>query len=219
MRGFTLIELMVATFIFAMVVSGLSVIYATVYKQGLRNLRETRIKASGLYAMRAIEKELMASTWVINPANGTKGTVLEGYQNYAPTYDPSKPFFHVLPSQEIRWFHFCGSATASSDGVCADGTQNELGCLWKYTGTMNPGGSIPNIGCGDPGNGRELLASSVFTGETGSYFSRVSAGDDVQERNQVRVSFIVRKSATVKTGGPPVTYRADSTFALGFSDN
>ncbi|MFH2204499.1 MAG: prepilin-type N-terminal cleavage/methylation domain-containing protein [Elusimicrobiota bacterium] len=212
-RGFTLIELMIAIFIFAMVIAGLSVIYSTAYRQGYRILRETRLRNMGLVAMRWIDKDLHAATRLDTPVLGGRNDVLSGFKNYAPTYEPApNAWTQVAASENVSWFYYCVSDEVP--GRCTAGGQHEPRCLWRYSGT---GTAAPSIGACGVDSGGMLLASKVEKDEMNNVFSRAT-GDDVQERNQVRVNFKMIIPA-LNIQSPMIQHKVDSTFNMEFSQS
>lgn len=214
--GFTLVEILVAVFIFSMVMAGLSAIYSTAYRQGYRTLRDMHLKTGGARALREIQAELQTATLIEQPANGAAGSILSGFKNYMATYNPSDPYIRISQSEAVEWFYFCVSGPFS--GRCEDGVPtvyHKPMCLWRYSGT---GTTVPipaPANCGDaPG---VIVASGLTSDElgNGSFFSRSSA-DGVDERNQVRVNWVMRIPAT--NTQPPLAYNADATFNLQFSE-
>ena len=74
--GFTLVELMIAVFIFGYIAASLSTIYSTSHSYLFQNYRNNIIKTGVLLSMRAIQNNLPAATRVDAPAAGAAGSVL-----------------------------------------------------------------------------------------------------------------------------------------------
>jgi prepilin-type N-terminal cleavage/methylation domain-containing protein len=214
-EGFTLVEIMIATFIFSLVMAALSVIYSTAYRQGTRMLHDMKLKGMAIVSLRSIESELQEATRLDAPAAGAAGNILEGFKNYGATHNPASPYQRLTDSEEVEWFHFCVSDVI--DDKCAVDLQHEPKCLWMYTGvgtTINGGTAID---CGNDAGG--IILSSRLEKETfgeDEYFSRKPA-PAVDERNQVRVNWVYRIPA-LNIDSPMLSYKVDSTYNLGFSE-
>ncbi|MFA5140449.1 MAG: prepilin-type N-terminal cleavage/methylation domain-containing protein [Elusimicrobiota bacterium] len=224
--GFTLVELLVAVAIFAMVVAGMAVIYSTAFKQGTGLLTDTRLKANSAVAMRAIQSELAQATRLQLPLPNSSGKHLRGWTNVSPDVGPdgSTPVKLAMDNvvADRHWFHFC--LQEGSAGGC-NTTQNPVSCLFYYRG---PDGAawastwgITDANCGTTVGGvaPDLLASSIVGFVANApvaegYFTRTS-GSGVSEGNQVRVSFQMRQFATPNS--PPVEFTTDSTYSVQFA--
>lgn len=219
--GFTLIELLLAMFVFSMVMAGLAVIYGTAVRQGSGLLLDTRTKAMGTVALRAIEKEVGQATRIEQPAYNTSGNHLRGWTNVSGEDGTPSSTNMTGVAADRHWFHFCVRTTALGS-TCANGTANPPRCLFYYRG-VNGGGysattGISNATCGTAQDGvtPELLASALTapTGGKPGYFMRSSAAG-VTESNQVRVSFLMMHGASEK--GPPTRFEVDSSYHAQFS--
>jgi prepilin-type N-terminal cleavage/methylation domain-containing protein len=217
--GFTLVELLVAVAIFAMVVAGLSVIYSTAFMQGTGLLTDTRMKGSSAVAMRAIQNELAQATRLQLPAPGTSDNHLRGWTNMSPDGDPPVRPDMNGDSADTHWFHFC----IQDQNMAGCGTaQNPVSCIFYYRGpdgaAWMSSGNINDANCGTLVDGVEpdLLASSIVgvAPAAEGYFTRTS-NSGVSEGNQVRVGFQMRQFATVNS--PPVEFAVDSTYNVQFA--
>lgn len=224
--GFTLVELMIATLIFSMVIAGLSMIYSTVYRQGIRSLHDTRLKTMGFVTMKAIANELGEATLLTEPTFGSKGDILSGFKNCSETYEPGLCHEITEGGNQAKWFQFC---TSNSGGDCD--TETGLMCIWWYSGT---GRTVAAPVCGLTGENRQLLAKGVdydrYPGTPGAKKTAIffrTAGipaepDNVNERNQVRVNFMMQNFAVNTNpsapGRPTVKFSMDSTFNAQFAD-
>ncbi|MGD9641550.1 MAG: type II secretion system protein J [Elusimicrobiales bacterium] len=138
-RGFTLVELMVAIFIFSFMAASMATIYSTAHRHMLQNYRGNTVKTTMLLGMRAIQNNLSAATRIDAPAFGAQGNVLD----FATNVDRLTGCYPVnLAAAAVSrpaWHHFClGNDTAMP------GTQ----ALFYHTANL----PVSNIPCGQPGS-------------------------------------------------------------------
>lgn len=112
-RGFTLIELMVAIFIFSFMAASMATIYSTAHRHMLQNYRGNTVKTTMLLGMRAIQNNLSAATRIDTPALGAQANVLDFATNVdrlTGCYPVNAAAAAVSPP---AWHHFClGNDTA-----------------------------------------------------------------------------------------------------------
>jgi prepilin-type N-terminal cleavage/methylation domain-containing protein len=138
-RAFTLVELMVAIFIFSFMAASMATIYSTAHRHMLQNYRGNAVKSTMILGLRAIQNNLAAATRVDVPALGAQGNVLDFATNVdrlTGCYPVSLAAVAVSPP---AWHHFClGNDTA------APGTQ----ALFYHSANL-PASGIP---CGQAGS-------------------------------------------------------------------
>jgi len=221
--GFTLVELLVAVGIFAMVMAGLSVIYSTIFKQGAGILSETRMRNMSTLSLRAIQQELAQATTIQLPLPNRSGKELRGWTNVSPdlVLDLSGPVMANMSGtvEDRHWFHFCVQTQARGDcGSIAMPTQ----CLYYYR--SDPGAawvSNPQVDedtCGDDVGGatKQLLAAGFTAPANGAadFFSRLTVADKVAAGNQIRVSFRIQRPATMDQTTRLIRADTDTTFSV-----
>jgi len=112
-RGFSLIELMVAVFIFSFMAASMATIYSTAHRHMLQNYRANAVKTTMLLGMRAIQNNLSAATRLDAPLLGAQGNVLDFATNVdrvTGCYPVNQAAVAVSPP---AWHHFClGNDTA-----------------------------------------------------------------------------------------------------------
>ena len=139
-RAFTLVELMVAIFIFSFMAASMATIYSTAHRHMLQNYRGNAVKSTLLLGMRAIQNNLSAATRLDSPAFGAQGNVLD----FATNVDRLTGCYPVnLAAAAVTrpaWHHFClGNDTA------LPGTQ----ALFYHTANL-PVSNIPFGQAGSP---------------------------------------------------------------------
>lgn len=219
--GFTLVELLVAVAMFAMVMAGLAVIYSSAYKQGIGLLNETRLRNMSTLTARAVQKELAQATRITVPTPNTSGLHLRGWTNTSPDDSAgagSAPVRENMSGSnaDTHWFHFC----VQTDAVNGCGAAGEPpGCLFYYhSGPTNYFAvhGITDATCGEVQNGvtPEIIAAAITgtvpgTGPGGTdYFTRVTdANSRVREQNQVRLNFRMMRPVTPRY---PTLVRVDT---------
>lgn len=137
-RGFSLVELMVAVFIFSFMAASMATIYATAHRHMLQNYRANAVKTTMLLGMRAIQNNLSSATRVDSPANGAQGNVLD----FATNVDGVTGCYPVnqgaVAASPPAWHHFCLGNDNDMPGSQA---------LFYHTANL-PGAAAA---CGQPG--------------------------------------------------------------------
>lgn len=200
--GFTLVELMLATLIFSMVIAGLAAIYSTAFSQSGSVLRDARLKSSAMIAFKDMTQRLVGATRLDAPGVAASGSVLRGCTNMAPDGAQN------TMATGFGSFGFCVQPGAV--GAC--GTPSAPApCLFSYNwNNICPAPALSNGNCGAAVNGvtPEMLASRVLVPAAyANYFVRTG--------NSVRISMTFQRDAT----GKIQTMRYDvSTVAHGQFD-
>lgn len=200
--GFTLVELMIASLIFSMVIAGFAAIYSTAFSQSGQVLREARLKSTGLVSFKAITRQMAAATRVDQPPVGGSGSVLTGCARMAPDGDPMG-----FPSATS--FGFC--IQTGSVGACG-GPDAPPPCLFSYLWSVCPP-PPPALSPGSCGSAApaQLMASRVLLpAGYADYFMRAGTG------SAVRISMQYRRDASGKI--PQMNYEV-STVAHGHFDS
>lgn len=106
-RAFSLIELMVAVFIFSFMAASMATIYSTAHRHMLQNYRANAVKTTMLLGMRAIQNNLSAATRIDSPLLGAQGNVLD----FATNVDSVTGCYPVnqgaVADSPPTWHHFC----------------------------------------------------------------------------------------------------------------
>lgn len=156
--GFTLVEMMIATLIFSMVIAGFAAIYTTAFSQSGAVLRDARLKSNMMVAFKNINKRMASATWITQPAMGSSGTALAACTNRAPDDQPN--FNGVIPNLDPA-FGFCVQTGISNGCGSSD---NGPPCLFKYTWAACPPPALNTGNCGAALGALEveMLASGVL---------------------------------------------------------
>lgn len=156
--GFTLVEMMIATLIFSMVIAGFAAIYTTAFSQSGTVLRDARLKSNMMVAFKDINKRMASATWITQPAMGSSGTALAACTNRAPDDQPN--FNGVVPNLAPA-FGFCVQTGISNGCGSSD---NGPPCLFRYTWAACPPPALNTGNCGAAlgASEVEMVASGVL---------------------------------------------------------
>lgn len=144
-RAFTLVELILAVFIFSYMSASLATIYATTNRHMFQNYRKNVIKTGVLVSMRAIQNNLSLATRIDAPLDNNWGNVLA----FATNVDQLSGCYPVnqdsvngnsalnIPANPPAWHYFC----VANDPMIP-GTRS----LYYHTANLPPG-----TPCGSPG--------------------------------------------------------------------
>lgn len=202
--AFSLVELMVAVFIFSFVAASMSTIYSTAHRHMLQNYRADVVKTGLLVGIRAIQGKLPAATRIDSPAPNARGNVLD----FATNIDGVTGCYPInqaaAAASPPAWHHFC----LADDPVHA-GTQ----ALYYHTATLGGGTSCdsasPSIWGGSypvpPGSCGASLSGQTVTKLTqfavvpagGALFSRRS-NEGIYDKASVRVFLRVQWDPAVR---------------------
>lgn len=183
-RGFTLMELVLSTVIFAMMISALAVIYGTIHRHMFQSYRENVIKSNLAVATKYIQMRLMTATEVDSPASGASSNNL-GFATNVDAQTGCSPVNSALPNQ---WHYFCGPAACPSPN-------SSRSCMYYHTGNVSGTGGCPSSSasswsyprCGASGGTVILMDVAVPQSPyPARFFTRASA-DGINEIDQVRV--------------------------------
>lgn len=152
--GFTLVEMMIATLIFSMVIAGFAAIYTTAFSQSGAVLRDARLKSVTMVNFKSITKKMAAATRVDQPAAASNGTALTGCERMAPDND-------TMGFGSTSAFGFCIQTGNSNGCGTAD---NPAPCLFSYAWASCPPPSLNTGNCGATLGAIEveMLASRVL---------------------------------------------------------
>lgn len=225
--GFTLVELMIASMIFSMVIAGLAAIYTTALSQTGFVVMNTKVLAMGNVAWRALAREFPSATFIYAPPKDGRGQFLEGCNHIAPDLVNFQAFIPDAPAPETfpRTFAFCVQTGVTPNcpaapAVIAPIPANPQGCLFYYqwsAACFDPGVTAANCGLSISGVEPVMLASLLETNPAvpgGAFFSRAPA--DLGLPNGVRVGFQVRRSPK-KLGQVPAVYAVDELLSAQFN--
>lgn len=207
--GFTLVELMLASLIFSMVVAGLAAIYSTAFKQSGKIITDTRVKSTAAIALRHITQQLASVNRIDEPANGASGSVVRACSNVATDGN------QITTAVGISAVAFC--VQPGTVGLCASPGAPPP-CLFYYGfAGICPAPAVSAANCGTTISGvapfllgAHLEASSNPT--MPDYFSRSSGGANTG--NLLRVAFQISRDATATQ--PKVIYNVDTMVAGQF---
>lgn len=207
--GFTLVELMLASLIFSMVVAGLAAIYSTAYHQSGRIITDSRLKSTAAIALRQVTQEVVAATRFYEPAPGASGSYLRGCSNMATDGTV------ITAAQPVSSFGFCVQGAAQ--GACA-APDSPPPCLVYYRWPNVCPPPVLNAGnCGATVNGVApfVLASHLEVSADPTmpqYFTRNTA--QKSWGTSVRVAFQVSRDATQSM--PKAIYEVDTIVSGQF---
>lgn len=151
--GFTLVELMLATLIFSMVIAGFAAIYTTAFSQSGTVLRDARLKSVSMVSTKSITRKMAVATRVDLPPRGASGMVLTGCERMAPDND-------TMGFGSSSAFGFCIQPGAANGCGTAN---NPAPCLFMHTWNACPPPALNSSNCGAALGGQvEMLASRVL---------------------------------------------------------
>jgi prepilin-type N-terminal cleavage/methylation domain-containing protein len=133
-KGFTLIELMVATIISLLMVLSLTAIFSTASKYFFKSYRQNNMKNGDALAMKAITARLQEANRLDLPPFNLSGNTLA----FAINVDAVTGCYPVNQAEKTLWYYYCYSAPVTNN--CPDGN-----CLFQHTGqfTGTGGGGCP----------------------------------------------------------------------------
>lgn len=213
--GFTIVELIIASLLFSMVIAALSAIYATAFGQSGRTFREGRTKLMATMSMRALMRETAQATRIDLPAQDSYGRHLSGCSNAKA--DSTR----ITASEPSVRFHFCVRNSNRASGVC-DGDPDAAPCLFYYSKSNSgncPVSDVTDSNCGNATGTMgtpELLASGLeeVTGlPSDGYFSRRDS-DFAQEDNSVRIVYNVTRPPSANS--PKLYFQVDTSASSQF---
>lgn len=222
--GFTIVELIIASLIFSMVIAGLAVIYTTALNQTGIIVMSTKVQAMGNVSWRAFSREVPAATVLFMPVKDGFGSFLTGCNQNAPNGVDFKNFIPGTPLP--RSFAFCVQPGAING--CPDANSpvpgippNPQGCLFYYNWPANAACYNPVINAGNCGttinNATAVLIASLVENNPvmpGAYFSRAAA--NLALPNGVRVAYQLRRSPT-KAGQATTIFVVDEILSAQFN--
>jgi prepilin-type N-terminal cleavage/methylation domain-containing protein len=218
--GFTLVELIVASLIFAFMMTSLATIYSTSNRYMFQNYRANIIKTNVGVSVKAIQNHLSLATRIDQPSGLNAGTALGASGNvlaFAENVDQMNGCYPITASAPASWHYFC---------LAPDPQDNTVTDLYYHTGTIAGGPGCPAASsfsytppypgsCGFGGGGLvTILMKNVNTFQP--LFSRNTA-QNVYERDVVRVILRSRWVAANANFGPngvqkDVDYTMDSVI-------
>lgn len=218
--GFTLVELMVSSLLFSLVIAALSAIYSTAFGQSGKAFREGRVKAMALGSMKAIMKHVGESNRIDLPTRtggGITGRHLTGCSNQAP--DGAR----ITPSENVTRFHFCVRLTNLPPGRACDGEPDPAPCMFYYTkenASACVASDVTDANCGTAtsamgsprflASGLEINAGMPANG----YFTRAPGALLAGEANSVRMTYKVTRAPV--GNGKKTIYIVDTTASGQF---
>ncbi|OGS29928.1 MAG: hypothetical protein A2218_12260 [Elusimicrobia bacterium RIFOXYA2_FULL_53_38] len=132
-KGFTLVELVIATLIFGFMVMSLATLHSTASKHMLQSYRQNTVKSNASVAMKTITARLAEANRIDAPTPGNSGNTLR----FAVNVDQTSGCYPINTSLPASWHEFC-----HVPGVT---TRCPLGnCLYYHTGPIAGGGNCPN---------------------------------------------------------------------------
>lgn len=209
--GFTLVELMLATLIFSMVIAGLAAIYTTAFSQSGAVLRDARLKSTAMISFKTITQGLVSATRLDSPAKNGSGAILSGCTNMAPD--------GVQNTAALSFGSFAYCVQPNAVGLCQDpndpNSVRPAPCLFSYTWTNTcppPGVTVANCGNSIGGVAGAFMASRVMV-PTGlpNYFVRTTA---MAAGNQVHIGMVFQRNASGKI--PMMQFRVDTVANTQF---
>jgi prepilin-type N-terminal cleavage/methylation domain-containing protein len=200
-RGFSLMELMVATLIFGFIAVSLATLYSTANRHVFQNYRSNTVKGNVSLGIRAIRNVMAQANRIDAPAYDNTGTRLAVGVNV--NSDNCYPITNLAPA--ATWHLFC---TINTGGNIQ---------LYYHTGAypappacvaVNPAN---NVNCGAAGG---VMLTQHLNTNIPNIFSRLR-GDVLGSRLLVRVNLNSIWNATgVNSTQRAVDYYLDSTFSV-----
>ncbi|MDD2805390.1 MAG: prepilin-type N-terminal cleavage/methylation domain-containing protein [Elusimicrobiales bacterium] len=145
-RGFTLVELIVASALSALVVMAILSLQTGVIGAQQRQIINSKLAGGAARAAEALKRDIRAASVIIEPAGAATANTLVGYANVNPL-DLTTP---LLSSEPAVYFKYCTDSTGTS--------------FYRYSGTVPiPISFVPFV-CGQaPASGqtREILISNA----------------------------------------------------------
>lgn len=188
--GFTLVELMLATLIFSMVIAGLAAIYTTAFSQSGAVMRDARLKTSAMIAFKRMNMMLNGATRLDAPAKGTTGTILRGCSNMAPD--------GVRNTTAVGFGSFAFCIQTGAVGGCGT-TASPAPCLFSYEWPgVCPSPAVGAGTCGGAISGQspEMLSSRVLVPNgRADYFERTTT---MAAGNQVNIGMAFQRDGVGK---------------------
>src|SRR3989339_356803 len=104
-KGFTLVELVIATLIFGFMVMSLATLHSTASKHMLQSYRQNTVKSNASVAMRTITARLAEANRIDAPAPGNSGNTLR----FAVNVDQRSGCYPINPlvPTSASWHEFC----------------------------------------------------------------------------------------------------------------
>lgn len=102
-RAFTLVELIIAVFIFSYIAASLATIYSTTNRHMFQNYRRNVIKTDVLISMRSIQAGLTQATRLDLPVQGGQNNVLA----FATNVDQASSCYPINNAQPAAWHYYC----------------------------------------------------------------------------------------------------------------
>ena len=130
-KGFTLMELVLATLMFGFMMMSLASIYSTANRHMFQSYRQNIIKSNASTAMKTITVRLSEANRVDAPIEGFSGNFLR----FAVNVDQTSGCYPVNPAITPTWHYFCYIPKAGANCTPAD-------CLLYYhtANYTGPGG-------------------------------------------------------------------------------
>lgn len=180
--AFTLVELLVAIFIFSYIAASMATIYSTTSRHMFQNYRRNTVKSDVLIAMRAVQMGLTAATRLDAPARNTQGNVLA----FAENVDQNTgcfPISNAVP--QLTWHYFCLAGDNNLYHHSGQVTGNGIPCGTPGGSTWGAAYPVPGCGMNIGGQTVTLLMRNVSPAN-GFLFSR-RAADGIDEAGSVRI--------------------------------
>ncbi len=184
--GFTLVELIIAVFIFGYIAASMSTIYSTSHSYMFQNYRNNIIKTGVLLSMRAVQNNLVSATRVDAPAAGGVGSVLA----FAVNVDKTTSCYPVNSLAPVSWHYFCLADDASTPGFKS---------LYYHTGQLPAGtpcgnvspsiwnGAYPVPTCGAALAGQTVTKLMQYADTSAGYLFSRRASEGINDSGSVRV--------------------------------
>ncbi len=200
--GFTLVELILAMFIFTYMSASMATIYSTTNRHMFQNYRRNIVKTSTLVAMRAIQNTLSVATRIDSPGPNGSATDRSNILAFVSNVDQLTGCYPVNGSVgTVTWHYFClgadldstettqalfyhtGTVNGTAATNCANFPATNCANCWRATSYPVPVGS-----CGTSGGTITMLMRHVSpVASIGTLFSR-RASDGATSVGAVRVA-------------------------------
>ena len=192
-KGFSLVELLIASLIFGFMTVTMVAINAAINKQMFHNYRANAFKSDASIAMKDLTNRLQEANRIDQPALNSSGAILA----FAVNVDQMSGCYPINAAEASRWHYFCHSGLVTPD--CPSGS-----CIYHHTGPINGGGGCPNgpfwdaasypvTSCGTDGGGTvTLLASYIFPSSPAPELFSRRVADGITASNLVKIKLRVR---------------------------
>jgi len=113
--GFSLVEILVASVISLIVMLGIGSIFLTAFTAQMKSLRQARVQIAATQVSKLFSRDMYQTQYIVQPAVGGSGTVLEGYIGIQKIGPPGTVWAYAIPgsTQYTRFLYCIGGASGN----------------------------------------------------------------------------------------------------------